>query len=258
MGGAALDDLPGWVTLLRAPNPGPMTLDGTNTWVLRAPGAELGVVIDPGPLDEGHLARIADHGPYAFVLVTHGHHDHVEGVPRLVELLGGTAVLGGPERRLQAPGLDITVLDTPGHTADSVCFLVEAGNARAMFTGDTILGRGTTVVAAPDGDLGAYLNSLERLGTYDGVPMMPGHGPAQADVAAVAEVYLAHRRERLAQVRAAVAAGADTPGKVVDLVYPDIEPGVRFAAEWSAAAQLDYLRHRNREWGTRADGLDRL
>jgi glyoxylase-like metal-dependent hydrolase (beta-lactamase superfamily II) len=270
MGGAALDGLPGWVSLLRAPNPGPMTLDGTNTWVLRAPGEEYGVVIDPGPLDEAHLKRITEHGPFQFILVTHGHHDHVDGAARLSELLGGTAVLAAdpahciaaepldPREELGGSGLDIRVLDTPGHTADSVCFLIECGNSSAMFTGDTVLGRGTTVVAAPDGDLGAYLGSLELLVTHPDVLMLPGHGPAQPDVAAVARVYLDHRRERLAQVAAAMAAGADTPAKVVDLVYPDIDPGVRFAAEWSAAAQLDYLRHRNRESGTRADGLDRL
>ena len=269
MGGAAFDDLPGWVTLLRAPNPGPMTLDGTNTWVLRAPGEEYGVVIDPGPLDEGHLKRIAEHGPFHFVLLTHGHHDHVEGVDRLSELLGGVDVLAvdpalcrrgevlDPAESLGGGGLSIDVLNTPGHTADSACFLVEDydSGTRVMFTGDTILGRGTTVL---DGDLGDYLRSLELLSAYPKVLMLPGHGPARNDVAEVAGVYLAHRRQRLAQVEAAMAAGADTPEKVVDLVYPDIEANVRFAAEWSAAAQLDYLRHRNRESGTPAGGLDRL
>jgi glyoxylase-like metal-dependent hydrolase (beta-lactamase superfamily II) len=270
MGGAGLDGLPGWVTLLRAPNPGPMTLDGTNTWILRAPGEEFGVVIDPGPLDEGHLARIAEHGPFHFILITHGHHDHVEGAARLSEMLGGTHVLAAdPAHALHAEpldrgeslgggGMDIQVLDTPGHTADSVCFLVEHGDERVLFTGDTILGRGTTVVAKPDGDLGAYLASLELLTAYGKVLMLPGHGPDRPDVAERARFYLDHRRERLAQVEAAMAAGADTPEKVVDLVYPDIEPGVRFAAEWSAAAQLDYLRHKNRESGTPADRLDRL
>lgn len=272
MGGAGLDGRLGWVTLVRAPNPGPMTLDGTNTWVLRAPGEGHGVVIDPGPLDEEHLARIAELGPFLFIIVTHGHHDHVEGAARLSELLGGTPVLAvdpahcvgvgavplEPGGKLSGAGLDIRVLGTPGHTADSVCFLVECGNEQAMFTGDTILGRGTTVVARPDGDLGAYLTSLDVLAAYRKVLMLPGHGPAQPDVAEVARVYREHRRERLAQVEAAVAAGADTPEKVVDLVYPDIEPGVRFAAEWSAAAQLDYLRHKNRESGTPAGRLDRL
>ncbi|MEU4691774.1 MBL fold metallo-hydrolase [Actinoplanes sp. NPDC023714] len=263
---AEVDRLPGWVTLLRAPNPGPMTLDGTNTWILRAPDGDFATVIDPGPLDEGHLRRIAEHGPFRFILITHGHHDHVEGAARLSELLGGTPVLaadpahclhGGPldsEEHLGGNGLEIHVLDTPGHTSDSVCFLVECGDERVVFTGDTILGRGTTVVARPDGDLSSYLWSLERLSAYEKVLMLPGHGPARSDTAERAHFYLGHRRERLAQVAAAMAAGADTPAAVVDLVYPDIDPGVRFAAEWSAAAQIDHLR---RESGTTPDGLDR-
>ena len=270
MGGAGLDGLPGWVTLLRAPNPGPMTLDGTNTWVLRAPGRQHGVVVDPGPLDDGHLARIAESGPFLFILITHGHHDHVEGASRLSAMLDGTPVRAAdpahcvgaapldPGATLTGADLELRVLDTPGHTADSVCFLAKYGKSQAMFTGDTLLGRGTTVVAKPDGDLGAYLTSLDRLAAYEKLVMLPGHGPVRTDVAAVAKEYRAHRQERLAQVEAAMAAGADTPGKVVDLVYPEIEPRLRFAAEWSAAAQLDYLRHKNRESGTPADGLDRL
>ena len=270
MGVVAQDGWPGWVTLLRAPNPGPMTLDGTNTWILRAPGESHGVVIDPGPLDEGHLARIAEHGPYRFILITHGHHDHVEGAARLSELLGGTAVLaadpahcvGGepldPSEHLGGAGLEVQVLDTPGHTSDSVCFLVEHGNTRLMFTGDTILGRGTTVVAHPDGDLGAYLGSLQQLGAYEKVLMLPGHGPVRSDVAVLAGEYLDHRRQRLAQVEAAMTAGARTAEQVVDIVYPDIDPAVRFAAIWLAGAQLDYLNHKNRESGTPAGRLDPL
>src|SRR4051794_27135509 len=185
MGAGEVVKSPGWVTLLRAPNAGPMTLDGTNTWVLRAPGEQHAVVVDPGPLDEGHLARIAEHGPFVFILITHGHHDHVEGAARLSELLGGVhvlaadprhGVLAGPlgrDERLGGSGLEIQVLDTPGHTADSVCFLVECGGERVVLTGDTILGRGTTVVAWPDGDLGAYLTSLERLTAYEQVLMLP-------------------------------------------------------------------------------------
>jgi glyoxylase-like metal-dependent hydrolase (beta-lactamase superfamily II) len=242
-----------------------MTLDGTNTWVLRASGEQHGVVIDPGPLHDEHLTRVAARGPFRFILVTHRHHDHVEGAARLSELCGDIPVLATdpqfgtpPDRQIKTDGLTVEVLDTPGHTMDSVCFLVESGKDRAMFTGDTILGRGSTVVAAPDGSLGAYLESLESLAAYPGVLMLPGHGPVQPDVAVLARLYLEHRRERLAQVEAAMAAGADTPEEVVDLVYPDIEPGVRFAAEFSAAAQLNYLRHRNRESGTTANRLDPL
>jgi glyoxylase-like metal-dependent hydrolase (beta-lactamase superfamily II) len=261
-GVAPAERLPDWVTLLRAPNPGPMTLDGTNTWVLRAPGAEYAAVIDPGPLDEGHLARIAGHGPFRFILLTHGHHDHVDGAARLSELVGGTPVLaadpslgGSLGDAAAVDGIDIRVLATPGHTRDSVCFLAEYGNDCVVFTGDTILGRGTAVVAYPDGNLGDYLASLERLTAYGNVVLLPGHGPALNDCAGVARAYLAHRRERLDQVRAAVAAGATTPEAVVDAVYADIDPAVRFAAEASARAQLDYLR---RESQPGAEQLDTL
>src|SRR4051812_42097299 len=106
------DRLPAWVTLLRAPNPGPMTLDGTNTWILRDPVTGDAVVVDPGPLDDGHLKRTADHAPVRSILVTHGHQDHVEGVARLTELLGGVPGPAGEG------GLRVQTLKTPGHTAD--------------------------------------------------------------------------------------------------------------------------------------------
>ncbi|MEU9828337.1 MBL fold metallo-hydrolase [Micromonospora chersina] len=257
---ALADELPEWVTLVRAPNPGPMTLDGTNSWVLRAPGASHAVVVDPGPADEEHLAALTAHGPVGVVLITHGHADHTEGAPRLSELLGGAPVLavdpahtvGGapltPDTALDA-GLEIRPLTTPGHTADSVCFLVGHGDERVVLTGDTILGRGTTVVAHPDGHLGDYLSSLELLTTYRGIPALPGHGPALADCGAAAEFYLAHRRARLDQVRAAVAAGATTAPEVVERVYADVDRSLWWAAEWSVRAQLEYLGVTGRESG---------
>ncbi|MEU5529810.1 MBL fold metallo-hydrolase [Micromonospora chersina] len=257
---ALADELPDWVTLVRAPNPGPMTLDGTNSWVLRAPGASHAVVVDPGPADEEHLAALTAHGPVGFVLITHGHADHTEGAPRLSALLGGAPVLavdpahtvGGPpltpDTALDA-GLEIRPLTTPGHTADSVCFLVGHGDERVVLTGDTILGRGTTVVAHPDGHLGDYLSSLELLTTYRGIPALPGHGPALADCGAAAEFYLAHRRARLDQVRAAVAAGATTAPEVVERVYADVDRSLWWAAEWSVRAQLEYLGVTARESG---------
>ncbi|NJP34127.1 MBL fold metallo-hydrolase [Micromonospora thermarum] len=263
---ALADELPGWVMLLRAPNPGPMTLDGTNTWVLRAAPGEPAVVVDPGPADEAHLAAIAAQGPVGLVLITHGHPDHTEGSAPLHDLLGGTHVLaadpahtiGGepltePGEHLGGFGLEIRLLDTPGHTGDSVCFLVEHEGQRVVLTGDTILGRGTTVVAHPDGHLGDYLSSLELLSTYAGIPALPGHGPALADCGAAAEFYLAHRRARLDQVRAALDAGATTAAEVVAIVYADVDRSLWWAAEWSVRAQLEYL---GRESGGTGAGLE--
>jgi glyoxylase-like metal-dependent hydrolase (beta-lactamase superfamily II) len=248
---AVADQLPAWARLVRAPNPGPMTLDGTNTWVLRARDGAGAVVVDPGPADEGHLRAVAGHGPVAGILVTHGHPDHVEGLDWFRELTGASVI-----DPADAPGLRIAAIETPGHTADSVCFLVEAGGERAVLTGDTILGRGTTVVAWPDGELGDYLASLERLAGFDGVPVLPGHGPPLVDCAAAASYYLAHRRARLEQVRAAVAGGATTPAEIVAVIYVDIDQALRPAAEWSIQAQLAYLDRERRESHPRAGPLE--
>jgi glyoxylase-like metal-dependent hydrolase (beta-lactamase superfamily II) len=140
-------------------------------------------------------------------------------------------------------GLDVTVVATPGHTADSLSFLIPAESA--LLTGDTVLGRGTTVVAWPDGELAAYLSSLERIealaGAGEVARILPGHGPQLEDAAGVVRHYLTHRAERLDQVRAAVAAGANDPRAVVETVYADVPQAVWAAAELSVRAQLDYL-----------------
>ena len=244
-----------------APNPGVMTLDGTNTWVLREPGSQECVVIDPGPRDEAHLARVLevverDGGRVGLTLLTHDHADHAEAAERFADLSGA------PVRSIRAigtghddladgdtvnvGGLALVVVRTPGHTSDSVCFLLPA--ECAVLTGDTILGRGTTVVAWPDGELAAYLHSLERLEALCGsgavARILPGHGPHLPDAAAVVRYYLEHRAERLDQVRAAVAAGARTPFQVVQIVYADVPTQVWSAAEWSVRAQLAYLSAR--------------
>jgi len=138
------------------------------------------------------------------------------------------------------------VVTTPGHTSDSVSFLLPA--ECAVLTGDTILGRGTTVVAWPDGELAAYLASLERLEALCGsgavARILPGHGPHLPDAGAVLRYYLEHRAQRLEQVRGAVAAGARTPWEVVEAVYADVPRAVWGAAEWSVRAQLAYLAER--------------
>ncbi len=246
---APAEELPGWVTRVRASNPGPMTLDGTNSWVLTTPDGHA-IVVDPGPADEEHLATLARYRP-SLILLTHRHLDHVEGLPRLRELLGEpeVPVWDRVEEHRTLGGLDLALLATPGHTDDSVCFRVEVGGERAVLTGDTILGRGTTVL---DGDLGDYLRSLQRLAGLGPVPVLPGHGPALADCAAAARAYLEHREARLAQVREARAAGARTAREVVEIVYADVDPALWPAAEASVRAQLVYLESSARgvRWDT--------
>ncbi len=234
-----------------APNPGPMTLEGTNTWILRAPGNEQVVVIDPGPLHEQHLQAVAAQGRVDVVLLTHGHHDHSAGARRLAELTGAAVRALDPAQRLGdegldegdvvvAGGLEIRVLATPGHSSDSLCFALPD----AVLTGDTILGRGTTVVAHPDGVLADYLTSLQRLLEMGERTLLPGHGPELPSAGTVAQAYLDHRQQRLDQVRAAVEAGATTPREVVEVVYADVDRGLWFAAEMSVRAQLEFLRER--------------
>ncbi|MZF84443.1 MBL fold metallo-hydrolase [Streptomyces sp. SID5643] len=242
-----------------APNASAMTLDGTNTWILSEPGSDLAVVVDPGPLDDGHLRRVVATAEQAgkrvaLTLLTHGHPDHAEGAARFAELTGTRVRALDPALRLgeeglaagdviTTGGLELRVVPTPGHTSDSLCFHLPAD--RAVLTGDTVLGRGTTVVAHPDGRLGDYLDSLRRLRSLtvdDGVhTVLPGHGPVLDDAQGVVEYYLAHRATRLAQVETAVEDGYRTPPMVVAHVYADVDRSLWPAAELSVRAQMDYL-----------------
>lgn len=250
---ASLEPITARAVRLLAPNPGPMTLDGTNTWLLREPGGDASVVVDPGPLDEAHLARIAASGPVALIVLTHGHPDHAEGAGRLREMTGApitaraaelcvdAAALGGDGAHEVARVEWLTVL-TPGHSSDSICLLLRED--RALLTGDTVLGRGTTVVAHPDGRLGDYLDSLQRLrdlARQDVDVLLPGHGPVLDAPVDVLDYYLRHREERLDQVRDALADGAVDAMDVVRRVYADVDPVLWPAAEKSVRAQLDYL-----------------
>ena len=247
--------------LVRANNPSPMTLEGTNTWVLVEPDGDEAIIVDPGPDDATHLEAImaaveaVGAKRVALIVLTHGHGDHSDGAPALGEKAAapiravasmhcseGQQPLKDGER-LAIDGLHVDVIATPGHTADSACFVIKAD--AALLTGDTILGRGSTVVARPDGELAAYLATLHRLAALVNdehlVVVLPGHGPVVDDPAAKIDEYLRHREERLQQVRAAAIA-SDTVDEVLNAVYGDVAPQVQFAARWSLLAQLDYLR----------------
>ncbi|HVV29519.1 MAG TPA: MBL fold metallo-hydrolase, partial [Mycobacteriales bacterium] len=207
-----------------APNPGPMTLQGTNSWVIAAPGGR-SVVLDCGPDDASHLLAVAERAragerEVGAVLVTHHHLDHAEGLASFSARTGVplTPVADGDVIRVD--GLTLHVLGTPGHTADSVTFLDR--DEGCLYTGDTLLGEGTTVVAHPDGRLGDYLDSLRRLAGVEATRIRPGHGPDVTDVAGWIAYYRSHRAQRLDQVRDAVAAGAVTAQAVVELVYADV------------------------------------
>jgi glyoxylase-like metal-dependent hydrolase (beta-lactamase superfamily II) len=249
-------------SVVLAANPGPMTLTGTNTWLLRAPDSTVAIVVDPGPDDLAHLSAVAAAaGQVATILLTHGHADHSAGARRLHELtgapvraldslhrLGGEGLIEGDV--VAAAGVEVRVWATPGHSSDSLSFLLDPGpgaSAAAVLTGDTILGQGTTVVAYPDGDLGQYLASLRRLLALGEATVLTGHGPELPQAGAAAAAYLAHREQRLEQVRAALAdLGADaSPRAIVERVYADVDQAVWWAAELSVRAQLAYLRERD-------------
>ncbi|WP_344237277.1 MBL fold metallo-hydrolase [Actinocorallia libanotica] len=242
-----------------APNPSPMTLEGTNTWILAEPGARRAVVVDPGPRDTLHLRKVLrtvrERGmEVGQVLLTHGHHDHAAGARKFgrlakapVRALDPLYRYGGEGLRegdvIEVGGLEIRVWATPGHTDDSLSFWLPGD--QAVLTGDTVLGYGTTIVS----DLGDYLDSLDKLRAHseeNGVArILPGHGPLLEDPVKALDTYLAHRRARLQQVQDALDAGAETPREVVEIVYADVDKALWPAAEWSVQAQIEYLRSRS-------------
>ncbi|WP_327586389.1 MBL fold metallo-hydrolase [Nonomuraea sp. NBC_00507] len=239
---------------LLAPNPSIMTLDGTNTWVIGA-GEEV-IVVDPGPDDDRHLRRVHDHlagRRVTQILLTHGHIDHSGGAKSFAAMTHAPVRALDPRHRLgdegladgdvvTVAGLEVHVYGTPGHSFDSLCFWLPADGA--MLTGDTVLGRGTTIIA-PDGGLADYLRSLDRLrAAAEGLEaraLLPGHGPVLPDPIGALDGYIAHRRQRLDQIRAAQAQGARTPREIVRIVYADVDKSLWAAAEMSVKAQLDYL-----------------
>ncbi len=247
------------------PNPSPMTLEGTNTWVLAEPGGTEAVVIDPGPMDQAHLdavlAEVDRRGlTVSLTLLTHGHWDHAEGAARFGEMTHAPVHSIGPGHAdlrdgdtVRVGGLELAVIHTPGHTRDSTCFLLPAENA--LLTGDTVLGWGTTVVAWPDGVLDEYLTTLEALDRLTGagtvVRLLPGHGHYVEDAVGKVKFYREHRQERLDQIREAITrSGSRDADDVVATVYADVPKELWPAARLSVLAQLDYLR----DWDPPARG----
>lgn len=249
------------IGLLRAQNPSEMTLDGTNSYLLfdpaldeLAPGTPA-VLIDPGPDLEDHLQALAAFN-IQLVLITHRHSDHTGGIDSFYRMTGAPVRAVLPEfcrdaavftdqEVINAAGVDIQVLFTPGHTSDSVCF-IRQGQSTHLFTGDTVLGRGTTILEHPDGTLADYLGSLQRLLDLDDMALHPAHGQQHESSHPLLRMYLEHRHARLDQVRAALQklgkAGADTrPAELLELVYPDLDARLVGAATHSLEAQLHYL-----------------
>jgi glyoxylase-like metal-dependent hydrolase (beta-lactamase superfamily II) len=245
-----LDEL---TAVVLAPNPSPMTLEGTNTYVIGAPASGEVIVVDPGPaLDEHRGAVDAAIGERAVaaVVLTHHHADHAEAAGWASEW--GTEAFAFTPELIDAPvsvlrdgatiaraGVTLTALHTPGHASDHLCLRLTETDA--VLTGDHVLGRGTTVVAWPDGDMQAYMTSLERLAATPATVLYPGHGPAIADPAATVAQYLAHRRDREAQVLGALRAGDHTPAEIVARVYADVDTALHPAAERSVRAHLDKM-----------------
>lgn len=223
---------------MRARNPSPLTLDGTNTWVAG------GWVVDPGPADPVHLDAVAAAAAGAEgIVLTHGHGDHADGAGELAERLGGVPVLRPGDGDDAGPFLAVR---TPGHSPDSVCLVRE----RICFTGDTVLGEGSVFIAPGEGSLAAYLESLQRLLEHEIDVVCPGHGPVVWDGKARIRDYIEHRLERERKVLDALAAGARTEDELLRHAWSEIDfeaaPGLRVAAGLTLQAHLEKLRAEGR------------
>lgn len=235
-----------------APNPGPFTLDGTQTYLLGGTA-----VLDPGPDVASHVAAIREAQPeLRLILITHRHGDHAPAAVPLRQATGARIVaprgvlddsivdrrvVGGEV--LPIEGTDVEVIATPGHTGEHVCYLTSAGD---LFTGDTILGFGTTAIFPPDGHMGDYLRSLRTLRARNPRRIFPAHGPVREDAVALIDEYIAHRLERERQVLDAFASGARTAAEMRAHIYPDLDARLHGAAETQIEAHLIKLREEGR------------
>jgi len=236
------------IEVITAPNPGPFTLDGTRTYVI-----DNSTVIDPGPTIESHILAVLAAAPaLSRIFVTHRHADHAPAALQLRQRTG--ARLYAPPGVFESSLVDHQLRDgevvsidepetleaiaTPGHTAEHFCFLTRSGD---LFTGDTILGAGTTTIFPPDGDMGSYLSSLRLLRERNPARIYPGHGPVRDDAVALIDYYIAHRLEREDQIVKFLAEGHQEISSLRLSIYPDLPASLWGAAETQLSAHLIHL-----------------
>jgi glyoxylase-like metal-dependent hydrolase (beta-lactamase superfamily II) len=243
-------------TWLLAPNPGPMTFDGTNSWVLHEPGRRGAVVLDPGPADSGHLDALVDlavaaGGEVTAILLSHGHFDHSQAVPELARRTGAPVYAAAPQwadrvidspQTLDLAGLRVEALPTPGHSGDSLTFLLPDDGS--LLTGDTVLGRSAPIML----DVGQMIGSLRALRSLvnDGQVVLPGHGPIVAEPAPLLDLALAARAARLVQIEEAVGDGCQSVSAIADRLYGSFDERIRRPIEASVLAHVRYLRETGR------------
>ena len=249
LSGMTAVELPGKDLLgIRAANPGPFTLSGTNSWIV---GREPAWLIDPGPPLIDHIAalcrEIERRGGLAGILLTHDHPDHSAGV-EAVRLRFPDAVLAGArgavDRRLAGGDAiaGITAIATPGHAPDHLAFVYD----RVAFTGDAVLGEGSVFVNPDPGALAGYLRGLEALRALDLDLIAPGHGPPVRDPAAKLDRYIAHRMDRERRLVAALGRGRRTVDELLAEVWSDAPENLRLPAAATLAAHLDKLEAEGR------------
>lgn len=248
------------VRRLVAPNPSIMTGPGTNTYLV---GTDRLVVIDPGSMEPSHLETVASAGRIETVVITHGHADHYSGALELAQKAGAEVAV--PERfaattrqgfrrrltdgdYLEAEGARLRVLDTPGHASDHICLWLE--EEKALFSGDLVLGEGTTVISPPDGNLIQYLASLEKVLALGPARLYPAHFDPRDDAVSWIGWYISHRREREEQILGALATSKRTIPEIVAEVYASYPESLHPIAERSVLAHLDKLQHEGRVTST--------
>jgi glyoxylase-like metal-dependent hydrolase (beta-lactamase superfamily II) len=234
-----------------------MTLTGTQTYLV---GDRELIVIDPGPAIESHLSDIVDYvrglgARVAKIVATHSHPDHLPGAWRLRQMTGAPLGVFAGSRltadalyndgdRVTTTDCALDVIHTPGHASDHICFYWAA--EKALFTGDVILGQGTTVIAHPDGNLVDYLASLRRLQALDLAKIFPAHGPVVENPQDKIQEYIAHRMMREEQILSSLRQGAKSSGDLVRAIYVDLNPYLYSFAELSVQAHLAKLEQEGR------------